>query len=278
MTVRKHPEVKRRKIEFAQRTVTRIWDEEPAPQNPYVAAKCRCHGYDLLDLARKCSFVETLFLLFQGELPTKAQAALFETLLIGCINPGPRHPGTRAAMNAGIGRTKAVHILPISLSVLGGTHLGGEEVEAAMRFLRQNMKRNPEEVATDLLGSNSPPKEGDWHIAPGFGSRFGGIDPMPQKIAAICYEMAADGQALQWAKGFTSAINDHGMGWLITGTAAAVFCDLGFHPRAGGGLFQLACAPGLLAHGLEMSNKPITAMPFLDEDHYVIEPEARKRT
>lgn len=58
------------------------------------------------------------------------------------------------------------------------------------------------------------------------------------------------------------------MGWLARGVAAATMCDLGFHPRVRAGIFQLISAPGLLAHGLELTNKPITAMPFLHEHHY----------
>jgi citrate synthase len=61
------------------------------------------------------------------------------------------------------------------------------------------------------------------------------------------------------------------MGWLTTGVAAAVFCDLGFQPKIGGALFQLLGAPGLAAHGLELANKPITAMPYISDENYVIE-------
>ena len=53
--------------------------------------------------------------------------------------------------------------------------------------------------------------------------------------------------------------------------AAAVFADLGFQPRAGGCLFQLLGAPGLVAHGIELANKPITAMPFVSDENYAIE-------
>ena len=63
------------------------------------------------------------------------------------------------------------------------------------------------------------------------------------------------------------------MGWLSVGVAAAVFADLGFHPRYGAGLFQLLSAPGLLAHGMEQANKPITAMPFVSDNAYVIDYE-----
>ncbi len=166
--------IQKRRGEYASRVATRIWQEDAAPDNPYLAGSCRCHGYDLLELMTKRSFVDVLFLLFSGELPTGEQARLLETLMVGCINPGPRHPATRAAMNAGVGKTHPVHILPIALSVMGGSHLGGEEVEGAMRFLRSTISKDAGEQARELLHGQGRPDEGDWHVAPGFGSRFNG--------------------------------------------------------------------------------------------------------
>lgn len=268
-------QVRKRDMTFASRTQTRIWQEIPSEDNPYLAGQCRCHGYDILELAQKRSFAEVLFLLFQGELPTPDQARMLETLLIVLINPGPRHPATRAAMNAAVSKTHTQHLLPIGLSVLGGDHLGGGEVLAAMRFLTGNLKRLPTEVARESLATPRP-TEGDFHPAPGFGSRFGGIDPMPRQLAALLTASSGSGEVLAWSMAFVEVLTPHGLGWLGPGVAAAAFCDLGFHYRAGAGLYQLACAPGILAHGLELANKPITAMPFLDEEHYVIAPEARK--
>ncbi|CAK8723465.1 Citrate synthase [Candidatus Electrothrix aarhusensis] len=269
--------VQKRDEKFTNRTVTRIWQEEPLPTNPYLAATCRCHGYDLLELTKKCSFVDVLFLLFQGELPDRNQADLLEKLMIALINPGPRHPATRASMNAAVGKAEPAHILPTGLTVLSGAHLGGEEVSAAMHFLRKQGKKNASAVADELLSQpHENHWEGDWHIAPGFGTRFGGIDPIPQKIINVLEKLPAAGKAIKWGNKFVTAITRQGMGWLDTGLAAAVLYDLGFHYRAGAGLFQLLRAPGILAHGLELANKPITAMPFLDEEHYVIAKQARK--
>lgn len=268
--------VRKRNEQFTDRTVTRIWQEEPLLENPYLAEKCRCHGYDILELAKKRSFVDVLFLLFQGELPDKNQEKLLEVLMISLINPGPRHPATRAAMNAAVGKANPAHILPAGLAVLSGAHLGGEEVLMAMRFLRKNCRKNAAECANERL-SLSRPDEGDWHIAPGFGSRFGGIDPIPQQIGDLLSDFSATSKAFTWGQEFVAAIRPHGMGWLDTGLAAAVFCDLEFHYRAGAGLFQILRAPGILAHGLELANKPRTAMPFLDEEHYVIAEQARKK-
>lgn len=268
--------VRKRDEKFADRTVTYIWQEVPSPDNPYLAEQSRCHGYDILELASKRSFVDVIFLLFQGELPDLEQSKLLETLAIALINPGPRHPASRAAMNAGVGKTNPAHILPIGLSILGGKHLGGTEVEAAIRFLRKKSSIPAKELVEELLQKKRP-EQGDYHIAPGFGSRFGGIEPMAQKTIDLLLSNKASGKALQWGNEFASALHPHGMGWLTPGVAAAVFSDLGFLPKTGAGLFQLISAPGILANGLELSNKPISAMPFLDEEHYVIESEARKQ-
>jgi citrate synthase len=162
------PRIEKRNIDFASRTETRIAEEDPAPGNPYRAQDCRYYGYNCLDLARKRSFVDVVFLLLSGELPSTEQSGLLETLMIAFINPGPRHPATRAAMNSGIGRTFNTHILPIGLSVLGGSHLGGEDVTAAMRFFRLHRKKDPGKLVETLMSESDQPHEGDRHIAPGF--------------------------------------------------------------------------------------------------------------
>ena len=88
----KAPKIKKRALKFDSKTITKIWQEIPSDYNPYLTEEIRCHGYDLFELIKKKSFVDVLFLLFVGELPTKEQTLLLETLLIGLINPGPRHP------------------------------------------------------------------------------------------------------------------------------------------------------------------------------------------
>jgi citrate synthase len=262
--------VRRRDEPFTKRLGTRIWQEEASADNPYVAAVSRCHGYDLMELVARCSFAEVLYLLFRGELPSAPEAELLQALMIGLVNPGPRHPATRAAICAGGGKTLPSHILPIALSVLGGEHLGAAEVERAMRFLEASRERAPAAIAAELL-ARPRPGEGDVHVAPGFGSRFGSIDEVPQKLAAHLAALPGAGKTLGWGRELVEALRPGGFGWLSPGIAAAVFADLGFHPRAGVGLFQILSAPGLFAHGVEFAGKPLTAMPFLEDEHYHIE-------
>lgn len=265
MTQQKHTKVISRNESFVDKTITRIWHEKPSDDNPYITENCRCHGYDLLELTKKRSFIDVLYLLFRGELPTKKEAQLLEHLMIALINPGPRHPATRAAMSAGVGKTDPAHILPIGLTILGGKHLGASEIEPAMRFLRKNRKKPAKTIADELL-KNKIELE-----LPGFGSHFNSIEIMPQKIANQILELFDNCKTLEWANELINCMSEHNIGWLSTGLAAAVFSDLGFQPRVGTGLYQLISAPGLLAHGIEMANKPITAMPFISDENYVIE-------
>lgn len=263
----KHEAVRSRNEPFTTRTATRIWFEAPSTTNPFITSQAYCHGYDLYELLEKRSFVDVFYLLFRSELPTKADAELLEKLMIALINPGPRHPATRAAMNAGIGKTEAVHILPIGLGVIGGKYQGAGEIEDAMRFLRKSCKSDPEAAAQLALVQMNE----DAQPCPGFGSHYGGVDLLTTGLAMRLLSLPGAGDVLRWASKFADYLAPANMGWFSTGLAAAVFCDLGFQPRVGGGLFQLLSAPGLVAHGFEMANKPITAMPFVKDDNYVIE-------
>lgn len=265
----KHAKVRSRNETFTQRTTTTIWSEVPNDTNPYIADSALCHGYDLFELMEKRSFIDVFYLLFRGELPTRPEAQLLQKLMIALINPGPRHPATRAAMNAGVGKTNPAHIIPIASALLGGHYLGGGEVEKAMQFFQQIIQDNPEQHAKKILAELSD--ENKNQLAPGFGTRHGSIEIMASRIANQLSLLDGAGPNLKCGCMLASAFEPYGFSWLTTGVAAAVFLDLGFQPRTGACLFQLIGANGLLAHGLELSSKPIHAMPFVSDEHYVIE-------
>lgn len=269
----KHAQVRNRNEVFAERTGSKIWCEQPSTDNSFIAKSALCHGYDIYELMAKRSFVDVFYLLFRGELPSPAQANLLQQLMIALINPGPRHPATRAAMNAGVGKTHTVHILPIASSVLGGDYLGGGEVEEAMRFIAAQQHLSLEECCRQVVTQYSLDalSANDYPLLPGFGCFYGGIDLFAQEVAERLAALPAAGESLHWGQQFAAALAVHNAGWRITGVAAVVLADLGFSPRSGAALFQLLGAPGLLAHGLEMAGKPIFAMPFVSDENYVVE-------
>ena len=260
--------IESRKKQFTTRPSTNIWEELPSNANPYIAEKIRCRGYDLIELMKKRSFLEVFFLLFCGELPTPEQTQLLEKLMIALINPGPRHPATRAAMVSGASKTSPANFLPISLSILSGSYLGSTEVHHSMLFLKAHLNQDPTETAKKY--SRNKHFNG-FHPAPGFGSRFGGIDSIVAQLAIQLKECNGSGKTLAWGAHFANELTKFGYSWLTTGLAAAAFLDLGFTENAGPGLFQILCSPGLVAHGAEFSTKPMTAMPFPKDDEYVIE-------
>lgn len=76
---------------------TRIWEEEPEPDNPFAAAACFCRGYDVYgEILGHARWTEYVGLLFLGERPSVGQVRLLEDLAVVLANPGPpRTPWSR---------------------------------------------------------------------------------------------------------------------------------------------------------------------------------------
>ncbi|PCH95404.1 MAG: citrate synthase [Gammaproteobacteria bacterium] len=256
---------------YAAKTQTNITLEQSSAVNPYVAKVNFLHGYNVIDLMEKKSFVEVLLLLFVGELPEPTKVQLFERLMIVLMNLGPRHPAVKAAMVAGVSKANAEHLLPIGLSVLGGKSNGAKEVERAVTFLQCNIAKPAAEVANKLIIAMKDNKlMGEFHLCPGFGNHYGGIDEYTSDVAKqITTDIQSEFSFINWASDFSECIAPYHMGWLKTGLAAAVFCELGIGAREAIGLFQLICAPGIFAHGIEQTHKPITAIPMLSDEEHV---------
>jgi citrate synthase len=265
------PAVKARGDVFSSKVSTRVCQEIADPDNPFLAERILWHGYDVLDLMERRSLVEVVFCLLKGELPSPGQAQQLQQILILLANPGPRHAGVRAVMNASVSKTDPLHFLPVGLALMGGEQLGAAEVLAAMKFLRRNLRHDPRARATELREALSlePWQEGDNVTpAPGFGSCFGGVDSFARAAAARLHQSFPQNEALAWGIAFVAGLESANAGWRMTGLAAAMFADLGFTPNVGACLFQLASSPGLLAHGIELAGKPLTDMPFVSDSHY----------
>jgi len=256
---------------YAAKTQTNIILEQASAVNPYVTKSNFLHGYNVLELMQKKSFVEVLLLLFVGELPEPTKVQLFERLMIALMNLGSRHPAVKAAMVAGVSKTNAEHLLPIGLSVLGGKSNGAKEVEQAVIFLQHNITKPVAEVAKHLIADMKDNKlEGEFHLCPGFGNNYGGIDEYTNDVAQqITIDLKSDFSFMHWANDFSLYLAPYHMGWLKTGLAAAVFCELGIGARESIGLFQLICAPGIFAQGVEQTHKPITAIPMLSDEQHI---------
>jgi citrate synthase len=262
----KRMDARKRDDIFTQKAKTKIWHEQPSADNPYVAQTCRIHGYDIEELSGSISYTDAIYLNIKGEIPTPDKKALLNAIFVALSNLGPRHPATRAVMSAAVSKTKISHLLPIGLSVLSGDVSGANEVEAAVKFIRKNINKPAASVAELSVKTKQDPNSPI--ITPGFGTHYGAIDLIAERFANKLSTYPAADRAIQWGIDYATALKPYGYGWRLTGVAAACFADIGFPPRASGGLFQLAAAPGLLAHGLEMCSQSVTAMPFVDDNDY----------
>ena len=122
---------------------TQICLEIPDNTNPFICSEQYLAGYNTLSLAKSSYFVDVLLLLFNLDLPLKHEKHLLETLMIGLINPGPRHPATKAAIAAGLSKTNPEHILPIAASTIGGERGGAKEVFLSHQFIKQHLNECP---------------------------------------------------------------------------------------------------------------------------------------
>lgn len=263
-----------RNTRFAERVRTRIWEEIPDPQNPWVARAARCHGYAHEEMIDRLDYPQTIYLLLRGELPDAQRHALLRRFLVAFCNPGPRHGATRATMSAAASGTRTRHLAAIGLALLGGEHSGSAEVEQAATFIARQRTREPAVVASELLETAEfDPGQGDRRIAPGFGSLYGAVDPRATGLARQLAATPGNWPALAWGEHFVQHLATAGCGWLEPAVAAAACLDLGFAPRTAGALYQIAALPGLLAHGLEMGRQGMQAFPFVaDEDYEFIDP------
>lgn len=251
--------VRSRGEKFTPRIETKITRETSAAHNPFLVEQCRMHGYDHLELIDRCEFSDVIFLLLRGELPEPGERRLFRRLSIALINPGPRHPATQASITAGVGKTLTVNVLPIALSIFGGEFDGAGGVEQAMRYYRRASRKPAAEAAAVA----NPP--------PGFGTLYGDPDTYAEKLLRHLLQGDGEYRILDWVRQLHELLRPRQLGILKAGICAAALADLGFQPRQGNSLMQLMAAPGLLAHGLEFANKPLTSMLFEPDSSYEVE-------
>ena len=250
---------KEQEFGFSSSLSTKICLEQASDENPFVCEARYLSGYDNIELAKHKSFIDVLLLLFHLELPSEQDKQLLEMLMIGLITPGTRHPATRAAMTAGISKANAEHILPIAFMSSGGPKGGASEVQLAQKLFYRLLEQGTS--VEDFLAIK------EEHI-PGFASEYGQADCYINSLALTISASFPHARHLAWCLALSEKLQEHGLGLTDTGLAAAIFCDLQIGSREGVGLYQLIIAPGLVAHGMEQTHKPITDMPLLEDKNY----------
>lgn len=263
---------------YSKTAKTDICLEIPSVSNQFITEKRYLAGYDIESLTSKSSYIDTLYLLFKQELPTPQQTQLLNALFVALINAGPRDEANRASMLAGVSKTRPEHILPIGLNVLGGTNNGAQSVAKAYQFIQKsvsifNSNENTLEIEisklSTLVANNTDNiTELTQEYCPGFGQHYGNIDELTFRLSQGIFNIIPESKVFIWCQKFNSQLKSLALGITPIGLSAAVFLHLELGERESIGLYQLLRAPGILAHGMEQSHKPITAIPMLQDDDY----------
>jgi citrate synthase len=243
---------------------TRIWREEPEPNNPFAAQAAYCHGYDVYgDMLGKARWADMLFLLFRGEAPTAEQARLLDALALAVANPGPRDASVHAAMCGGVAGSTAAASLMAALSVGAGRYGGAREVLDAMAIWH-SAGRDTEAWLRQALAWTSQHQD-IWPQA----EHPAGFDPYgvttQTTVLQTLETLAGLGPFphLAWLAGnraqLEAALN---MPLAMVGVAAAALVDLGFSAPQGEMLYLLLRLPGAAAHALEQSEHGFKRFPF----------------
>ncbi len=247
---------------------TRIWEEEPEPDNPFAAAACRCRGYDVYgELLGRARWSEYLYLLFVGERPSSEQARLLEDLAVALANAGPRDAGVRAAMNGGAGGSTAAACLMAALAAGAGQYGGAHEVYRILENWAacgcdldawcECLRHPPEEERADIWSPMEHPPGFDPHGA-------SCATPVRRTLAHLASH--SPGPALAWLTAHREALEAAADCPLaMTGVAAAAFADLGLAPAAGEMLFLILRLPGAAVHALEQMDYGWRRYPFFHD-------------
>ena len=235
------------------------WDTSIIDIHP---GKIAIRGYPVEQLIGRVRFPEMIWLMLRGELPTAAQAELLEAALVPGVDHGPHAPSiaiSRMAVTCGLPVNGA---MASAINVLDDIHGGaGQQCMERYREIDAEAGEHGDLVAAASKVLAKHRSEGE-KIRPGFGHRFHPIDPRVAPLYELLRRAEADGAiggryarigraveaALLAHKGKTIPMN-------IDGITAVIFCELGFEPELGRGLFILSRSVGILAHAWEQKQR-----------------------
>jgi citrate synthase len=199
-----------------------------------------------------------IWLMLRGALPSAGQAKLLEAALVAGVDHGPHAPSiaiSRMAVTCGLSLNGA---MASAINVLDDVHGGaGQQCMELYQAIHKAQDDGVQDAVQVELARFIAER---GRIVPGFGHRFHPVDPRSGRLLALVDEARAKSAvsgryagigrdveaALQRLKGRHLPMN-------IDGATAVIFCELGFAPPLGRGLFILSRSVGILAHAWEQT-------------------------
>ena len=220
--------------------------------------KIGVRGYAIQDLIGKINFPQMIWLMLRGDLPTPAQAKLLEAALVASVDHGPHAPSIAIARIAATTGIDLNNVMASAVNVLGDVHGGAgqqcmelyEEIAAASKS-GSDLKGAVDAALQRFVAAHGK-------IIPGFGHRFHPVDPRCAPLFALVEEARAQATVSGRYAAIGRAVEEgvqrrtaKPIPMNIDGVTAVIFCELGFVPPLGRGLFILSRSVGILSHAWE---------------------------
>ena len=216
-------------------------------------------GYPIQELIGNVGFVDTIWLMVQGELPTPAQAALFEAALVASVDHGPQAPSIAIARMATTCGAPVNGAMASAVNVLDDIH-GGPGQQCMEIYLE--IDAECEKVGGDVAEATrivlQRRREDGLKYVPGFGHRFHPLDPRTPRLLSLVDDAVAqgsiEGRFAAIGRAVEDAISEGRSARIpmnVDGVTAIIYCELGLPPELGRGVFILARSVGILAHAYE---------------------------
>lgn len=216
-------------------------------------------GYPIEQLIGSLSFPQMIWLMLRGEVPSAEQGALLEAALVSAVDHGPQAPSiavARMSMTCGVGINNA---MASAINVLGDVHGGaGQQCMELYAAIESAAAGGTLESAVRATLDDFQVRVSK--IIPGFGHRFHPRDPRSGKLLALLDAARARGDIGGRYVDIARAVEEElgrrtgkRLPMNIDGATATVYCELGFPPALGRGLFILSRSVGILAHAHEQS-------------------------
>ncbi len=198
-------------------------------------------GFNHDDLIGKISFSEMIYLLLKGEIPTKEEAKMLDSIFVSCIEHGIAVPSIIAARSVASGGNSLNSSVASGINALGDFH-GGAIENAAIQFLKI---KDVEETVKEYIKNKK--------IFPGFGHKiYKESDPRTLKLYTIAKELKLAGKYVELAFKIEKEFKKNKSLCLnVDGFIAAILLDLGFDAKLGKAFFIISRTPGICAHVYE---------------------------
>jgi citrate synthase len=214
----------------------------------------RIRGYDVTDLMRQAGFVETVFLLHRGRLPTPGERRLVDAILVGVADPGPGAPSCAAARLAASGNRQSVSAaIAAGVLAIGDEHGGAGET--CMQLIEDRLADATTTGASveDSARRTVEQAKRDRTRLPGLGHRSLTVDPRVAVLFDLAEEAGISGDGIRFVRALERAAGEliKPLPINIDGALAAVLHDLSFPPSAGKFIFIIGRVAGLTAEVAE---------------------------